>query len=214
MKKRILLVLIILSITTVNAKTYFLTNISTDNKIKKYAVTNNDNYNYGDFIIHQGQSLIVSREDGIVSNDILKVDDYEIVLLEYSDNSSLNDIKIDLINGSFQFKPNFKVKNEVIFEYYIIYEIDGIIYESNKSLITFNVLEKEVPYVINYYEESTNKKIMNSVTKYGNYGDRITEIALNIDKYNTVNPYKITKNLELKDNSFNFYYSNIPNTGI
>lgn len=212
MKKRIILLLILLSITTVNAKTYFISKMS-NNKEKEHIITNNDNYNYGDFVIHQEQTLIVSIEEGILSNDIIKTDNYKIVLYEYSDNSVLNNIKLDLNNGSFSYKPDLKVKGKVIFEYYITYEIDGVTYRSNTSFITFRALEKEVSYVINYYEENTNK-IIDSVIKYGNYGNEITEFAKNIDKYNKVKPDKINKILGLKNNNFDFYYSNIPNTGI
>ena len=66
MKRIYILVLVLLSTTVSANKVYLINNSET------YNITNNDRYNYEDYIISSNMELNVSASDGILSNDIIK----------------------------------------------------------------------------------------------------------------------------------------------
>lgn len=209
MKKIIFFVFLTL-FTTVNAtKTYlFNSKIEIDNKI----LTNNDNYNYGNYILNQNQILIVTPENGLISNDKINVMDYKIKLFENSDNSKIEDIEYNDTTGSFTYFPSNDVVGEVSYKYYI--EYDG--YKSNVSYIYFYVKNNITSYNINFYDKTTKEKIISSINKVANANLIITEKPIKIENYKIVNNKSITKKINIlpEKNNFDFYYEKIPNTGI
>lgn len=132
--KKIIFILLLLVTTSVAAKrTYLL-----KNEIDGF-ITQNDNYNYSNYIIKNNEILVVSIEDGILANDVITDYEYKIVLLEYSENSNIEDIELNETTGAFSFSPSDGVLGDVIFKYYI--EYNGI--QTNVSYINFFVGDKE-----------------------------------------------------------------------
>ena len=206
--KKLLLLFSIIFITSVNAsKVYLFKNSINENKL----LTNNDNYNYGDYILDQNQILIVPPENGIISNDIINTLDYNIKILENSKNSDLNDLEYNSTTGSFTYSPSINVVGEVSFRYYIEYENN----KSNISYIYFYVRNNSTNYDINFYDNDTKEKIIPTVTRNSNVNLEITEKPIKIDNYKTISK-PITKRISnSKDkNNFNFYYEKIPYTRI
>ena len=74
MKRIYILVLVLLSTTVSANKVYLINNSET------YNITNNDRYNYEDYIISSNMELNVSASDGILSNDIIKDKNYKIII--------------------------------------------------------------------------------------------------------------------------------------
>ena len=160
--------------------------------------------------MEQNQILIVPPENGIIANDIINTLDYKIVLLENSENSSINDIEINETTGGFTYIPNENVVGEVSYKYYIEYDDK----KTNESYIYFYVKNTKTKYTVNYYEN--NNKILPSVTKISNVNQNVTEFPIKIDGYKVLNNNSITKKMNNKQelNTFNFYYEKVPNTGI
>ena len=107
-------------------------------------ITENDNYNYGDYILVDNQTLIIPPETGILSNDSIEHTNYKIKVFEDSENSHLKDLEINEITGSFSYSPSKDVKGNVSFKYYIEYEDR----KTNISYITFYVkrnIKEEIP---------------------------------------------------------------------
>ena len=206
MKKYLLIYLLLFS-TSVNASKIYLFKTN-----KEYdLITNNDNYNYGDYILEQNQILIVPPENGLISNDIINTLDYKIKIFENSENSNIKDIEVNETTGSFTYIPSDNVVGEVSFKYYIEYDNK----KTNTSYIYFYVKNTPTKYKINYYEKSTKEKILPTITKVTNVNQNITENPIKIDGYKSISK-SITKKMNIKEdiNNFNFYYEKIPNTGI
>ncbi len=206
MKKVILLLL--LFATTVTAQKIYLFK---DYEELKFT-TNNDNYNYGDYLLNQNEVLFVTPEEGILSNDIISNTDYKIHLFESSENSSLDDIEINETTGSFTYVPNENVVGEVVFKYYIEYGGNT----TNVSYIYFYVKNTIAKYSINYYEKGTNKLIVSPIIKSASVNKLITVNPVKIENYNIITDKPITKRIsnEKDNNNFDFYYEKIPYTGI
>jgi len=204
--KKIILIFLIFT-TSVNASKVYLFKDS-DNKF----ITNNDNYNYKDYILEKNQILIVPPENGIISNDIIKNTNYTIKVFENSENSKLEDIEYNDTTGSFSYTPSNDVVGEVSFKYYIEYNDTT----SNVSYIYFYVKNTTTKYSINFYEKDSDDKIVPSIIKNTNVNQIITEKPLYLDGYNIINNSSITKKMSSieSENNFNFYYEKIPNTGI
>lgn len=204
--KKFLLLLLLLTTTVFAEKTYLF------KESKETFVTNNDNYNYGEYLLEQNQILVVPPENGILSNDIVYSTDYKIHIFESSENSSLEDIEINETTGSFSYCPNESVVGEVVYKYYI--EYDGK--NTNVSYIYFYVKNTITEYTINYYEKTSNNKIVPSVIKKSNVNKIITINPVKIENYKLINNKSITKKISniSSNNNFDFYYEKIPNTGI
>lgn len=207
MKKSLFLIFLIL-ITNVNASKVYLfnSNIEDENKV----LTNNDNYNYGNYILNQNQVLVVAPENGLISNDIINTLDYKIKIFQNSENSKIEDIEYNVTTGSFTYSPSSSIIGEVSYKYYI--EYDG--YKSNVSYIYFYVKNNNVSYNINFYNNLTKEKILTSIIKSSNVNSVITEKPIKIENYKIVNNNPITKKINYKNTNFDFYYEKIPNTGI
>jgi hypothetical protein len=203
MKKIYILVFVLLS-TTVSANKVYLINNGA------YNITNNDRYNYEDYIISSNMELNVSSSDGILSNDIIKDKNYKIVIEEDSSNSKKNDLIINN-DGSFKYKPSSRVYGEVTFKYYLI--SNNV--KSNSSTIKFYVRSVVSTYTINCYEINTNK-LITSYTKKALVNDDITEMYPKIKSYSIVSNRELTKKISIKkeDNIYNFYYEKVPETGL
>lgn len=203
MKKIYILVFVLLS-TTVSANKVYLINNSA------YNITNNDRYNYEDYIISSNMELNVSSSDGILSNDIIKDKNYKIVIEEDSSNSKKNDLIINN-DGSFKYKPSSRVYGEVTFKYYLI--SNNV--KSNSSTIKFYVRSVVSTYTINCYEINTNK-LITSYIKKALVNDDITEMYPKIKSYSIVSNRELTKKISIKkeDNIYNFYYEKVPETGL
>ena len=175
-------------------------------------ITNNDNYNYGDYLLEQNQILIVPPENGLLSNDVVNTTNYKISIFEASKNSSLNDIEINETTGGFTYSPNENVVGEVSYKYYIEYDNK----KTNVSYIYFYVKNTIKEYTINFYEQNTKNKVAPSITKKSSVNKIVTEYPIRIKNYLVINNDSITKKITNKvlDNQFNFYYEKIPNTGI
>lgn len=209
MKKIIVLFLLLFTTTVTATKTYLFKDRNTNDEV---LVSNNDNYNYGIYLLEQNQILIVSSEDGILANDIIKNTNYKIKIFEDSKNSSLKDIEINNTTGAFTYTPNKSVVGEVSYKYYIEYGDK----KTNLSYIYFYVKNTMTEYTINYYEQKTNAKIIPSVIKKVSVNKEITEIPINIENYKIITKDAITKQMSNKkeENNFDFYYEKIPFTGI
>lgn len=131
MKKLIMISLLFIVTSVTAAKTYLLK----DYQDELDFITENDNYNYDDYILENGQILVVPPESGILFNDIVKHTDYKIKILENSENSNLKDLEINETTGSFSYSPSDNVEGEVSFKYYIEYEDK----KTNVSYINFYV---------------------------------------------------------------------------
>lgn len=207
MKKMFIIILLLFCSSVTATKTYLFR----DNENVTF-VTNNDNYNYGEYLLEQNQSLVIPPENGILSNDIIKNTNYKIKIFEDSENSSLNDIEINETTGSFSYTPGSSVVGEVSFKYYIEYDDKT----TNVSYVYFYVKNTMTEYTINYYEENTDIKIVPSVIKKASVNKIITENPINIENYIITNKDPISKRISSKKeyNNFNFYYEKIPFTGI
>ena len=145
--KKLIIISLLFSVTSVTAtKTYLLK----DYQDKIEFITENDNYNYENYILEDNQILVVPPESGILSNDIIKNTDYKIVVLEHSQNSKLKDLEFNETTGSFSYEPSSDVEGEVSFKYYIEYE-DG------KTNISY----------INFYVKSNNKNNKEKIPNTG-----------------------------------------------
>ena len=91
MKRIYILVLVLLSTTVSANKVYLINNSET------YNITNNDRYNYEDYIISSNMELNVSASDGILSNDIIKDKNYKIIIEEDSINAKRGDLSINKV---------------------------------------------------------------------------------------------------------------------
>ena len=130
--KKLIMISLLFTVTSVTAtKTYLLK----DYQDELDFITENDNYNYDDYILENGQILVVPPESGILFNDIVKHTDYKIKILENSENSNLKDLEINETTGSFSYSPSDDVEGEVSFKYYIEYEDK----KTNVSYINFYV---------------------------------------------------------------------------
>ena len=206
MKKIVIFLLLISSTSVMAKKTYLFKNNS------NVFITNNDNYNYGDYLLEQNQILIVPPENGLLSNDVVNTTNYKISIFEASKNSSLNDIEINETTGGFTYSPNENVVGEVSYKYYIEYDNK----KTNVSYIYFYVKNTIKEYTINFYEQNTKNKVAPSITKKSSVNKIVTEYPIRIKNYLVINNDSITKKITNKvlDNQFNFYYEKIPNTGI
>lgn len=145
--KKLIIISLLFSVTSVTAtKTYLLK----DYQDKIEFITENDNYNYENYILEDNQILVVPPESGILSNDIIKNTDYKIVVLEHSQNSKLKDLEFNETTGSFSYEPSSDVKGEVSFKYYIEYE-------DRKTNISY----------INFYVKSNNKNNKEKIPNTG-----------------------------------------------
>ena len=116
--RKLIIISLLFTVTSVTAtKTYLLKDYQEEIEF----ITENDNYNYEDYILEENQILVVPPESGILSNDIIKNNDYKIVLLEHSKNSKLKDLEINETTGSFSYTPSNNVEGNVVFKYYINY---------------------------------------------------------------------------------------------
>lgn len=203
--KRTLILILLLATTVTAKKTYLFEDDIT-------FITNNDNYNYGEYLLEQNQVLIVPPENGILANDIIKGTDYKIHIFEANENSSIKDIEINETTGSFTYSPNENVVGEVVFKYYIEYKGK----KTNVSYIYFYVKNTIMEYTINYYEKESNNKIVPSITKKSNVNKLITINPVKIENYKIINDNPITKKISNinENNNFDFYYEKIPSTGI
>lgn len=199
--KKVLIILLLLFVTTVNASKIYL---FSNNIVFK---TNNDNYNYGDYVLEQNEILVIPPEKGLLANDVIKSTNYVIHLFENSDNSNIDDIELNETTGSITYIPSDNVVGEVSFKYYI--EYSGKI--TNTSYIYFYVKNTSTDYNINFY--FGNIKILPSITKKTSVNEVVTENAISIDEYKSITN-SITKKMEKDNNNFDFYYEKIPNTGI
>lgn len=130
--KKLILISLLFGVTSVTAaKTYLFK----DYQEELDFITQNDNYNYGDYILENNQILVVPPESGILSNDIVKHTDYKIKVFENSENSNIKDLEINETTGSFSYTPSEDVEGEVSFKYYILYEDK----KTNISYINFYV---------------------------------------------------------------------------
>lgn len=130
--KKLIMISLLFTVTSVTAtKTYLLK----DYQDELDFITENDNYNYDDYILENGQILVVPPESGILFNDIVKHTDYKIKILEDSENSNLKDLEINETTGSFSYSPSDDVEGNVSFKYYIEYEDK----KTNVSYINFYV---------------------------------------------------------------------------
>ena len=130
--KKLIMISLLFTVTSVTAaKTYLLK----DYQDELDFITENDNYNYDDYILENGQILVVPPESGILFNDIVKHTDYKIKILENSENSNLKDLEINETTGSFSYSPSDNVEGNVSFKYYIEYEDK----KTNVSYINFYV---------------------------------------------------------------------------
>lgn len=130
--KKLIMISLLFTVTSVTAaKTYLLK----DYQDELDFITENDNYNYDDYILENGQILVVPPESGILFNDIVKHTDYKIKILENSENSNLKDLEINETTGSFSYSPSDDVEGNVSFKYYIEYEDK----KTNVSYINFYV---------------------------------------------------------------------------
>lgn len=204
MKKIYILVLVLLS-TTVSANRVYLINSGST-----YNITNNDRYNYEDYIISSNMQLNVDKEDGILSNDIIKDKNYKIIIEEDSSNAKESDLTINK-DGSFIYKPSSRVYGEVTFKYYLL--SNNI--KSNLSTITFYVRSVVSTYTINCYEVNTNK-LITSYTKKALVNDDITEMYPKVKYYSIASNKEITKKISInkEENVYNFYYEKVPKTGL
>ena len=145
--KKLIIISLLFTVTSVTAtKTYLLK----DYQDKIEFITENDNYNYENYILEDNQILVVPPESGILSNDIIKNTDYKIVVLEYSQNSKLKDLEFNETTGSFSYEPSSDVEGEVSFKYYIEYE-------DRKTNISY----------INFYVKSNNKNNKEKIPNTG-----------------------------------------------
>lgn len=142
MKKLIIISLLFFTTSVTATKTYLFK----DYKDTLEFITENDNYNHGDYILSEEQILVVPPETGILANDIVKHTDYKIIVLEDSENSHLEDLEINETTGSFSYTPNKDVEGSVSFKYYILYEDK----KTNVSYINFYVKNNK---------ENNNEKI-------------------------------------------------------
>jgi len=145
--KKLIFISLLFTVTSVTAtKTYLLK----DYQEKLDFITENDNYNYDDYVLESDQILVVPPESGILSNDLIKNTDYKIVVLEDSENSNLKDLELNETTGSFSYEPSSDVKGEVSFKYYIKYE-------DRKSNISY----------INFYVKNNNKNNKEKIPNTG-----------------------------------------------
>lgn len=204
--KKILIISLIFFCTSVNASKIYLFNSENDTFL-----TNDDKYNYKNYILEQNQILIVPAENGIIANDIIKSTNYKIVIEEYSKNSNINDIEYNETTGSFTYIPSEDVVGEVVFKYYILYDNK----KTNESNIYFYVKNTITNYTINYFDIN-ERKIIPSIIKKIRVNTVVTENSIKLDGYKVVSDKSITKKINIDNelNDFNFYYEKIPNTGI
>ena len=204
MKRIYILVLVLLSTTVSANKVYLINNSET------YNITNNDRYNYEDYIISSNMELNVSASDGILSNDIIKDKNYKIIIEEDSINAKRGDLSINK-DGSFIYKPSSRVYGEVTFKYHLL--SNNV--KSNSSTIKFYVRSVVSIYTINCYELNTNK-LLTTYTKKALVNDEITEMYPKIKSYSIVSNRELTKKISIKkeENIYNFYYEKVPKTGL
>ena len=205
-----ILLMICTTVTIANAKKVYL--LKNDINNNSEIITNSDNYNYDKYLLDRNQILIVPKEEGILSNDIIDNKEYNIKVIENNKNSKLSDLLINK-SGSFTYIPSNDVVGEVSYKYYIEYDNK----KSNISYIYFYVKNTITEYTINYLDKDSLKELAPSIIKKGNVNKKVIEKPVEIDNY-----YSIGKNIEKRlnskkeDNVFNFYYisKNIPNTGL
>ena len=144
MRKIFIISLLFFTTSATATKTYLFKNFESSDEF----ITQNDNYNYEEYILEENQVLVVPPENGILANDSIKHTNYVIKIFENTKNSKLEDLELNEITGSFSYSPNNKVKGNVSFKYYI--EYDGK--KTNVSYITFFIKDskknnnEKIPY--------------------------------------------------------------------
>lgn len=121
-------------------------------------------------------------------------------------------------NGSFTYNPNQNFRGNDSFTYYVETTIEDengnkTIAKSEVTTVTITVKGVKTEYIVNYLEKGTDKVLAPSKTVYKNasnedlyIGDKVTEYALTLDKYNLVSKNPETITLAKEGNVINFYY--------
>lgn len=167
------------------------------------------------------EELVVDTEKGIKSNDYngKQEDEAKSVLDEII---IVNETKYGSLelnqDGSLKYNPNTNFRGTDSFKYYIkttITDKNGktTTARSEVSNVTINVHGVAAKYIVNYLEKGTNSPVAPSKTVSKNtsgedlyIGDKVTEYALTLDKYNLVSNSPETITLNNKENVINFYY--------
>ena len=80
--------------------------------------------------------------------------------------------------------------------------------DEENVIIFYYSKDNELVYTVNYYEEGTTEKIIDSKIVTGQtYGDKVTEGAVEIPGWYKLAPTEKTITIKEKDNVINFYYS-------
>ena len=167
------------------------------------------------------EELVVDAKDGIRKNDstVKKTDEVDSVLDEIIivNNTRYGSLELNQ-DGSLKYNPNTNFHGSDNFTYYIkttITDKNGnkTTAKSKTSTVTINVIGVETSYTVNYLEKGTNKKLVDSKTVTTNasgedlyIGDKVTEYALTLDKYNLVSNSQESITLAKEGNVINFYY--------
>lgn len=188
-------------------------------------ITKDDNYaldnNYNATI---GKSLFVSKENGLLKNDLLNIEMTEdadsvankIVVNKESLCGTLN---VNEITGEFTYTPDSScikegTTNNVTFTYFVETSIikNGVetVVKSNTSTVTIKVVKQQTSYLVRYLEEGTGKVLAEDKNNAGYVGDVITENAIDIKGYDRTS--LSTKSITLKEsnNIIIFYYKKKP----
>ncbi len=130
----------------------------------------------------------------------------------YTDDASKNhtDSAVDIKAGeSFTATPD-SVDTNI---YTINYEpSQTIIVSAGDNLITVYYAVGQIQsfeYIVNYLDYETGKKVAESVTGSGIYGQEITERAIDINGFNKFGQVKQTIILDVEGNVINFYYTKV-----
>lgn len=167
------------------------------------------------------EELVVDAKDGIRKNDstVKKTDEVDSVLDEIIivNNTRYGSLELNQ-DGSLKYNPNTNFHGSDNFTYYIkttITDKNGnkTTAKSKTSTVTINVIGVETSYTVNYLEKGTNTKLADSKTVTTNasgedlyIGDKVTEYALTLDKYNLVSNSQESITLAKEGNVINFYY--------
>lgn len=167
------------------------------------------------------EELVVDAKEGIRKNDstVKKTDEVDSVLDEIIivNNTRYGSLELNQ-DGSLKYNPNTNFRGSDNFTYYIkttITDKNGnkTTAKSKTSTVTINVIGVETSYTVNYLEKGTNKKLAVSKTVTTNasgedlyIGDKVTEYALTLDKYNLVSNSQESITLAKEGNVINFYY--------
>lgn len=167
------------------------------------------------------EELVVDAKDGIRKNDstVKKTDEVDSVLDEIIivNNTRYGSLELNQ-DGSLKYNPNTNFRGSDNFTYYIkttITDKNGnkTTAKSKTSTVTITVNGVETSYTVNYLEKGTNTKLADSKTVTTNasgedlyIGDKVTEYALTLDKYNLVSNSQESITLAKEGNVINFYY--------